>query len=216
LGSKRKTFFGVESLAGLGNNILVSFLVKMYTLYQRFSTWGTRTPRGTSGGHGGYSKKTHYNKSFLRRIFYLGVREEDASLIWGYAEGYNFDVGVREYQKVENHCTTYIIVRIKKKVFCKVFLTHTHLRPHPPPTIAVYPNCKPLLYLTLSTDLNLFVSFDKMFEIKFSFRIPILFWPNILLGKPTLRCSESTKHFPQLKQTRRNLIYGKNGKIVKW
>ncbi len=35
-----------------------------------------------------------------------GVREEDASLIWGYAEGYNFDVGVREYQKVENPCTT--------------------------------------------------------------------------------------------------------------
>jgi hypothetical protein len=23
-------------------------------------------------------------------------------LIWGYAEGYNFDLGVREYQKVEN------------------------------------------------------------------------------------------------------------------
>jgi hypothetical protein len=22
--------------------------------------------------------------------------------IWGYAEGYNFDLGVREYQKVEN------------------------------------------------------------------------------------------------------------------
>ena len=23
---------------------------------------------------------------------------------WGYAEGYNFDLGVREYQKVENPC----------------------------------------------------------------------------------------------------------------
>jgi hypothetical protein len=34
----------------------------------------------------------------------LGVRKGGTSLMWGYAEGYNFDLGVREYQKVENPC----------------------------------------------------------------------------------------------------------------
>ncbi len=33
-----------------------------------------------------------------------GVHEGDTILIWGYAEGYNTDLGVREYQKVENLC----------------------------------------------------------------------------------------------------------------
>jgi hypothetical protein len=41
----------------------------------------------------------------LGRINDLGVREGDTVLIWGYAEGYNPDLGVREYQKVENHCS---------------------------------------------------------------------------------------------------------------
>ena len=36
--------------------------------------------------------------------FYLGVREGDTSWIWGYAEGYNFDLEVRKYQIVENPC----------------------------------------------------------------------------------------------------------------
>jgi hypothetical protein len=31
-----------------------------------------------------------------------GVGEGDTVLIWGYAEGYNPDLGVHEYQKVEN------------------------------------------------------------------------------------------------------------------
>jgi hypothetical protein len=47
-------------------------------------------------------KKTHSNEAYLGRIFYLGVGKGDTSLIWGYTEGYNFDLGVREYQKVEN------------------------------------------------------------------------------------------------------------------
>jgi hypothetical protein len=38
----------------------------------------------------------------LGRIFDLGVREGHIFLIWGYAEEYNFDLGVRGYQKVEN------------------------------------------------------------------------------------------------------------------
>jgi hypothetical protein len=32
----------------------------------------------------------------------VGVRRGDSSIIWVYAEGYNFDLGVHEYQKVEN------------------------------------------------------------------------------------------------------------------
>ncbi len=38
----------------------------------------------------------------MGRIFDLGVREGHTILIWGYAEGFNFDLGVRGYQKVEN------------------------------------------------------------------------------------------------------------------
>jgi hypothetical protein len=49
-----------------------------------------------------YFKKTHSNEAFFGRIFYLGVRERDTSLIWGCAVGYNFDLGVPKYQKVEN------------------------------------------------------------------------------------------------------------------
>ncbi len=48
--------------------------------------------------------KKHSKEAHLGRIFDLGVQEGDAILIWGYAEGYNFDFGVRKYQKVENPC----------------------------------------------------------------------------------------------------------------
>jgi len=41
----------------------------------------------------------------LGRIFDLGVRKGHSILILGYAEGYNFDLGVRKYQKVENRCS---------------------------------------------------------------------------------------------------------------
>jgi hypothetical protein len=35
-------------------------------------------------------------------MFDHGVRKRGPILIWGYAERYNFDLGVRKYQKVEN------------------------------------------------------------------------------------------------------------------
>jgi hypothetical protein len=35
-------------------------------------------------------------------MFDQGVRKRGPILIWGYAERYNFDLGVRKYQKVEN------------------------------------------------------------------------------------------------------------------
>ena len=39
----------------------------------------------------------------MGKLFDLGVSERgDTILIRGYAEGYNFDLGVREHQKVEN------------------------------------------------------------------------------------------------------------------
>ncbi len=41
-------------------------------------------------------------EALLGRIFNLGVGKEHTILIWGYAEGYNFDLGVLGYQKVEN------------------------------------------------------------------------------------------------------------------
>ncbi len=36
----------------------------------------------------------------------MGVHEGDIRLIWGYTEGCNFVLGVREYQKVENPWST--------------------------------------------------------------------------------------------------------------
>ncbi len=42
----------------------------------------------------------------MGRIFDLGVRKGHTILIWGYAKGFNFDLGVRGYQKVENPCFT--------------------------------------------------------------------------------------------------------------
>ncbi len=44
----------------------------------------------------------HSKQVYLGRIFDLGVCEGDTILIWGDTEGYNPDLGVREYQKVEN------------------------------------------------------------------------------------------------------------------
>ena len=47
-------------------------------------------------------KKTTQNKYIWVELLIWGVREGDKILIWGYAEDYNPDLGVREYQKVEN------------------------------------------------------------------------------------------------------------------
>jgi hypothetical protein len=39
--------------------------------------------------------KKRFKEAHLCRIFYLGVRKGHIILIWGYAEGYNFEFGVR-------------------------------------------------------------------------------------------------------------------------
>jgi hypothetical protein len=44
------------------------------------------------------NKKKRSKESLLGRIFDLGVRKGYTILIWGYAEGYNFDLGARWYQ----------------------------------------------------------------------------------------------------------------------
>jgi hypothetical protein len=54
-------------------------------------------------------KKKNSKEALLGRIFDLGVREEHTILVWGYAEVYDFDFGVRGYQKVENPLVTQII-----------------------------------------------------------------------------------------------------------
>ena len=80
---------------------------------QRFSTWGTRTPGGTQAVHRGYATssegiskiiKKHLKEDYMGIMFDHGVRKRGPILIWGYAERYNFDLGVRKYQKVENPC----------------------------------------------------------------------------------------------------------------
>ncbi len=45
----------------------------------------------------------------------MGVREGVTILIWGYAEGYNPELGVREFQKVENPWSTEIGPRVIAK-----------------------------------------------------------------------------------------------------
>ncbi len=47
-------------------------------------------------------KKKRSKEDILGRILDLGVRKGHTILIWGYAEGYNFNLGVRGYQKFES------------------------------------------------------------------------------------------------------------------
>ncbi len=74
------------------------------TAYGSGSQPGVRVPLGVreklTGGTPNF--KNDSKQVYLGRIIDLGVREGDTILIWGYAEGYNPDLGVREYQKVEN------------------------------------------------------------------------------------------------------------------
>ena len=53
---------------------------------------------------GTQNSKNHSKESNMGRIFDLGVRKRATILIWGYAEGYSFDLGVRQYHRVENPC----------------------------------------------------------------------------------------------------------------
>ncbi len=50
-------------------------------------------------------KKKNSKEALLGRIYDLGVCKGHTILIWAYAKGYNFDLGVGGYQKVENPCT---------------------------------------------------------------------------------------------------------------
>ncbi len=61
---------------------------------QRFSTWGTQQ---VSQGVRKIIKRVQ-----IKTILLFGGTQRGATLIWGYTEGYNFDLGVRKYQKVEN------------------------------------------------------------------------------------------------------------------
>jgi hypothetical protein len=49
--------------------------------------------------------KMTQNKYIWVDLLISGVRKDDKILIWGYAERYNPDLGVRAYQKVENPCS---------------------------------------------------------------------------------------------------------------
>jgi hypothetical protein len=40
--------------------------------------------------------------TYMGRLYHWGVRKGGTILLWGYAEGHNFDFGVREYLKFEN------------------------------------------------------------------------------------------------------------------
>ncbi len=79
-------------------------MVLVFQLEFSGSQPGVRVPLGVlekvTGGMQNLKKCS--KEAFLGRIFDLGVREGHIIIIWGYAEGYSFDLGVRGYQKVEN------------------------------------------------------------------------------------------------------------------
>ncbi len=95
------------------------------TVKQQLSTWGTRTLWGTQGVSRGYAKFKIYSKlACTSSLFHLKIDKgfkylkitpfiflslwkwyaRDTNLIWGYAGVLKSDLGVREYQKVENPC----------------------------------------------------------------------------------------------------------------
>jgi hypothetical protein len=55
------------------------------------------TPRREKVTEGKQNFKKMLKEALLGRIFDLGVRVGHIILIWGYPEGYNFDLGVRGY-----------------------------------------------------------------------------------------------------------------------
>ncbi len=79
-------------------------LASLGSLKQWFSTWGTHTPKGTWEVQRGYTKfKKPSRKKFIWvEFFILAKLWAETTLLWGWAEGYNFVLGVHSYQKVEN------------------------------------------------------------------------------------------------------------------
>ncbi len=67
-------------------------------------------------------KKMHSKQIYLGGIFDLGVHEGDTILIWGYADGFNPNLEVRVYQKVENPWVGYIVFMIISKPNCSWFV----------------------------------------------------------------------------------------------
>ncbi len=74
--------------------------ITSYSSGSKPGVWGV--PEKLTGGT--QNLENNSKEAYLGRIFHSGVCKRDTILIWGYTEGYNFDLGVREYQKVENPC----------------------------------------------------------------------------------------------------------------
>ena len=93
----------------------VLFLIK--SVFRSGSQPGVHIPLGVrekvTGGT--QNLKNHSKEALLGRIFDLGVRKGHIILIWGYAECYNFDLGV------ENPCFKGTKNKIKK-IFFILFL----------------------------------------------------------------------------------------------
>ncbi len=85
-------------------NFLNPYFLKLVFKYISGSQLGVRVPLGVreklTGGTPNF--KNNSKQVYLGRIIDLGVRKGGTILIWGYTEGYNPDLGVHEYQKVEN------------------------------------------------------------------------------------------------------------------
>jgi hypothetical protein len=96
-GRDKEHVFRIRFWSHLGLIMCVTFLIlqrnmtfhfQRNTVYvnliQRFSTWGTRTPRSTWEAHRGYAK---FNKNAQKEPFW------EEFLIWGYTKGIQFWFG---------------------------------------------------------------------------------------------------------------------------
>jgi hypothetical protein len=121
-------------------------------LDQQISTWGTCTPGDTQAVQRGYVSSSHsvpkFKKKLKRRlyvyVFDQRVRKRGPIFIWGFAEVYNFYLGVHKYQKVENPCARlckdiilFYFSVLKKSLDVQMELVSQFLRDVMEPQIAV-------------------------------------------------------------------------------
>jgi hypothetical protein len=101
----------------------LSNIINKTLFYCSGSQPGVRIPLGvhekTTGGT--QNSKNSSKEALLGIIFDLEVRKGHTILIWGYAEGYNIDLGVHGYQKVENPCFTVFVFMIQGPVSIAIF-----------------------------------------------------------------------------------------------
>ncbi len=92
------------------------------------------------------SSKINKQSKYPHLIFLFGVCKGATIIIWGYADGVNFDLGVRTYQKVENRQSK--IIRNGRRRWSKLFLKKFISQLPPFPKDSLIPNAYCLIVKT--------------------------------------------------------------------